>query len=91
MIDSTAPTATGPTPRGFIVFCESTLRYVGGPRAWVFPGLYVAGACLFERLIATNPHGATTGVWPWIGFLAYLLLFPLAYKRLSRIFARKKS
>jgi hypothetical protein len=76
---------------GFIVFCETKLCYEKGLKAWLFLGPYLLGALALEMMI-TNGHAQTaTGLGPWIGFLAYLVLFPLAWRRILKFVAPKKA
>lgn len=78
----------GPIPvarqKGLVVFCEKNLRYEGGLKAWVFLGPYFVGAFILEIVIETNPAHAQAAVGPWIGFLAYLILFPTVWRRVLK-------
>jgi hypothetical protein len=75
--------------KGFIVFCETNLRYEKGFKAWIFLGPYLLGALALEMMIAEHAK-ATTVVGPWIGFLAYLILFPLAWRKVLKFIASKR-
>jgi hypothetical protein len=69
---STPPVAT-PPPRGVAYFCEETLQYIGGGRAWLFFGPYLLGAICLEP----SPTGRSIhGISPWLVLLGYLVLFP---------------
>jgi hypothetical protein len=63
-----------PSHRGFIYFCEESLRYNKGLRAWFFFGPYLLGAVWLEP----GKKFENTGVslWSWFLLLAYLLAFP---------------
>jgi len=76
--------------KGFIVFCETKLRYEKGFKAWIFLGPYLLGALGLEMMIAEHAKSATA-LWPWIGFLAYLILFPFAWRRILKFVALKKA
>lgn len=76
--------------KGFIVFCETNLRYERGFKAWIFLGPYFLGALGLEMMITGHVPGATA-LWPWIGFLAYLILFPLAWRRILKLVALRKA
>jgi len=77
--------------RGFIVFCEKRLRYEKGVKAWIFLGPYLLGALGLDRIIDTGHAQASTPIWPWIGFLAYLVLFPPIWQRFLKFVASKKA
>ncbi|MEJ0000117.1 MAG: hypothetical protein WDO13_13690 [Verrucomicrobiota bacterium] len=65
--------------RGFIYFCESSLTYNHGARAWLFFAPYLAGAIALEsRLDWSDPAGS--GLWPWVGLLAYIVIFPTFWR-----------
>jgi hypothetical protein len=64
-----------PSHRGFIYFCEETLRYNKGARAWAFFGPYLLGAIYLEPGLNFNSTG-TAPLWPWLLLLAYLVAFP---------------
>jgi hypothetical protein len=76
--------------KGFIVFCETSLRYEKGFKAWIFLGPYLLGALGLETLITGHAKAGST-LGPWLGFLAYLILFPLAWRRILKLVALKKS
>jgi hypothetical protein len=65
--------AVTPPPRGFAYFCEGTLRYMGGGRAWLFFGPYLLGAIWLDPGLGTS---SIHGLSPWIILLAYLVIFP---------------
>jgi len=72
------PAAT-PPPRGFAYFCEETLRYTGGVRAWLFFGPYLLGTIWLEPMQGgVNVHGLS----PWLVLVAYLLIFPPVWRAL---------
>ena len=75
--------------RGFIVFCETNLRYEKGFKAWIFLGPYLIGAAALEMVIVRHSSSATH-IGPWIGVLAYLVLFPLAWRRVLKFIASKR-
>jgi hypothetical protein len=64
-------------PRGFAYFCEETLRYTGGVRAWLFFGPYLLGAIWLEP--AQNSR-SIHGFSPWLVLVAYLLIFPPVWR-----------
>ncbi len=66
--------------RGFIAFCETNLRYEKGVKAWIVLGPYFLGALALE-IIGNNRMG-----W-WLGLIAYLVLFPIFWRRLLRFAA----
>jgi len=71
-------TAT-PPPRGFAYFCEGTLRYSGGVRAWLFFGPYLLGALSLEPTLGgKSVHGFS----PWLMLLGYLVVFPPVWRAL---------
>lgn len=76
--------------KGFIVFCETKLRYERGFKAWIFLGPYLLGALGLETMITVHAKAATA-LGPWFGFLAYLILFPLAWRRVLKLVALKKA
>ena len=76
--------------KGFIVFCETKLRYEKGFKAWIFLGPYLLGALGLEMMIAEHAKSATA-LWPWIGFLAYLILFPPGWQRILRLVTLRKT
>jgi len=77
-----------PTPKGFIAFCETKLRYEKGFKAWITLGPYLVGALVLEKTVAE--HGeATSSLASWMGFLAYLILFPLMWQRILKLIALK--
>jgi hypothetical protein len=81
-------TDTHPRHKGFIVFCETKLRYEKGLKAWIFLGPYLLGALGLETMITV--HAKTVAVLgPWLGFLAYLILFPLIWRRILKFIALK--
>jgi len=75
---------------GFIVFCEKNLRYEKGIKAWIFLGPYLLGALGLEMMIDPGHPKATTSLWPWIGFLAYLVLFPSVWRQVLKFFRFRK-
>jgi len=76
--------------KGFIVFCETNLRYEKGFKAWIFLGPYLLGAVGLEMMI--RGHAQTeTSLGPWLGFLAYVILFPLAWRRFLKLVAVKNA
>ena len=75
---------------GFIVFCETNLRYEKGFRAWIFLGPYLIGAVCLEMIIPRHAD-AEPSLAPWIGFLAYLVLFPLVWRRILSFVSFKKA
>jgi hypothetical protein len=76
--------------RGLIFFCEKQQRYEKGLKAWIFLGPYLLGAFGLERVITEHAQSATAFV-PWLGLLAYLVLFPLAWRRILKLTAGKKT
>ena len=84
-----SPTSETSTPvhrqKGLIVFCERNLRYEGGLKAWFFLGPYFIDAFVLEILIDANPAHAKAALGSWIGFLAYLILFPSAWRRVLKL------
>lgn len=65
--------------RGFIYFCEATLSYTKGPKAWLFFAPYLTGAVLLEPGLDwknTNPHD----LWKWGVLLIYLIIFPVLWR-----------
>jgi hypothetical protein len=76
--------------KGFIVFCETKLRYERGFKAWIFLGPYLLGALGLEMVITERAQTAMA-LGPWLGFLAYLILFPLAWRRVLTLVALKKA
>lgn len=76
--------------RGFIVFCEKKLRYEKGVKAWIFLGPYLLGALGLEMLIDPGRANAPAVIWPWIGFMAYLVLFPPTWRQILKFITPKK-
>lgn len=75
------PADTGRSHRGFIYFCEHTLQYNKGVRAWVFFGPYLLGALWLEPgLSLKNVDHQTLGTW--LPLLAYLVVFPSIWRAL---------
>lgn len=70
--------------KGFIAFCETNLRYEKGFKAWIVLGPYLLGALILETIIGTDHSGSFLALGPWVGFLAYLILFPLIWRRILR-------
>jgi len=75
---------------GFIVFCETNLRYEKGYRAWIFLGPYLLGALGLEMVMPRLANAAPS-LAPWIGFLAYLVFFPLVWHRILSFISIKKA
>ena len=65
--------------RGFIYFCEESLRYNTGIRAWIFFAPYLVGAVWFEPGLNLK-NSVTPTLWPWLLWLAYLVLFPPVWR-----------
>ena len=74
--------------KGFIVFCETKLRYEKGFKAWIFLGPYLLGALGLETMIAVHAK-TVTALGPWFGFLAYLIVFPLIWRRVLKLITLK--
>jgi hypothetical protein len=70
--------------RGFIAFCETNLRYEKGFKAWIVLGPYLLGAFVLERIANTSGDTFALKLALWSGFLAYLIIFPDAWRRLLR-------
>ncbi len=71
--------AATPHPRGFAYFCEGTLRYTGGVRAWLFFGPYLFGAIWLEP---AQGGRSVHGFSPWLVLVAYLVVFPPVWRAL---------
>ena len=67
--------------RGFIYFCEESLQYNKGVRAWYFFAPYLIGAVLLEPQL---PFGGQdrSALAPWVILLGYLLVFPPVWRAL---------
>ena len=76
MSDPHQPAST-PHPRGFAYFCEETLRYTGGLRAWLFFGPYLLGAIGLEP---AQGGKSVHGFSPWLVLVAWLLIFPPVWR-----------
>jgi hypothetical protein len=76
--------------KGFIAFCETNLRYEKGLKAWIILGPYLLGAFVLERLANTSGDTFATKFAWWSGFLAYLIIFPDAWRRLLRYRSSRK-
>jgi len=74
--------------QGLIVFCENNLRYEKGLKAWIFLGPYLLGALGLETMIAVHAK-TVTALGPWFGFLAYLIVFPLIWRRVLKLITLK--
>jgi hypothetical protein len=73
------PSTTNPHSRGFAYFCEETLQYIGGVRAWLFFGPYLLGAIWLEPALGgQSVHGFS----PWLVLVAWLLIFPPVWRAL---------
>ena len=68
---------TTPHPRGFAYFCEETLQYIGGVRAWLFFGPYLLGAIWLEPAQGSK---SVHGFSPWLVLVAYLIIFPPVWR-----------
>jgi len=77
--------------KGFIVFCETKLCYEKELKAWLFLGPYLLGALVWEMMIPTGDAQTATGLGPWLGFLAYLILFPLVWRRILKFVTPQKA
>jgi hypothetical protein len=75
---------------GFVVFCEKNLRYEKGIKAWIFLGPYLLGAVGLEMIVNPGQARATPSLWPWIGFLTYLIFFPPVWRRILNLPASRK-
>lgn len=64
-------------PRGFAYYCEETGRYIGGARAWLFFGPYLLGAIVLEP---SQVGKSLDGFSSWLIVVAYLLVFPPAWR-----------
>ncbi|MCE0497419.1 MAG: hypothetical protein LV481_05665 [Methylacidiphilales bacterium] len=80
-----------PRYRGLIVFCETKLRYEKGLKAWIFLGPYLLGALGLEMLIDAKHVNVPTEFWPWVGFVAYLVLFPSVWQRILKLVRSRKA
>ena len=76
--------------KGFIAFCETNLRYEKGLKAWIILGPYLLGAFVLERLANTSGDTFAAKFALWSGFLAYLIIFPDAWRRLLRYRSSRK-
>jgi len=68
------------SPRGLIYFCEETLCYHKGLKAWIFFGPYLLGAIWLESEWWKGT--AFSGTWLSIFLMIYLLIFPAAWRRI---------
>jgi hypothetical protein len=76
--------------KGFIAFCETNLRYEKGLKAWVILGPYLLGAFVLERIANSSADTFAAKFALWSGFLAYLMIFPEAWRRLLRYRTARK-
>jgi hypothetical protein len=76
--------------KGFIAFCETNLRYEKGFKAWIILGPYLLGAFVLERIANSSGDAFATKFALWSGFLAYLIIFPDAWRRLLRYCSARK-
>jgi hypothetical protein len=76
--------------RGLIVFCEKNLRYENGLKAWIFLGPYLFGAFALE-IIFMDGSARTDSLTPWAGLIAYLILFPIIWRKFLRFIASAKT
>ena len=74
---------------GLVVFCEKKLQHEKGLKAWIFLGPYLVGAFALEMEITGNAS-STIALGPWLGFLIYLIFFPITWRRILKIIASKK-
>jgi len=72
--------AAHPQQKGFIVFCETNQRYEGGRKAWLFLGPYFFGAYILYATINEGHGEPQKSFLPWLGLIAYLVLFPSIWK-----------
>ena len=85
-----ASAEASPRHVGFIAFCETKLRYEKGFKAWIILRPYLLGALGLEMMIAEHAKSETSlGVW--LGFLAYLILFPPYWREILRLVAPRKA
>ena len=77
--------------KGFIVFCERNLRYEKGFKAWIFLGPYLLGAIGLKMLIGSVRMKDTAALWPWVGFLTYLIFFPSVWRRILKLLGFRKA
>jgi len=75
---------------GLIAFCETNLRYEKGIKAWIFVGPYLLGAFALE-VAFTNRSGRTDSFTSWAGLIAYLILFPILWRRFLRFIGPTKT
>ncbi len=84
----------GPIPSsrrgGFIVFCEKRLCYRSGLKAWLFLGPYFLGALVLDILVDPVKTKLAANPGPWIGFLAYIVLYPVLWRRISNVLPKRK-
>jgi hypothetical protein len=80
---------TSTSPKGLIVFCDRNLRYEGGLKAWLSFGPVILGAWILEAAITSHHGGSHRTLLLWFIFLAYLLIFPPAWKKALRFLRRK--
>jgi SulP family sulfate permease len=79
-ISSTSQDA--PRHGDFIYFCEHSMRYDKGLRAWLFFGPYLIGVVLLELLLDQNGKASSeSGMWGLFPLLAYLLIFPPVWRK----------
>jgi hypothetical protein len=80
--------------KGLIVFCDEKLRYEGGFKAWMFLVPYFLGAIGLEWVIAAADRARGAHIMElgaWLGFLAYLVLFPALWRRVLKVIVPKKT
>jgi hypothetical protein len=70
--------------KGFIAFCETNLRYEKGFKAWIILGPYLLGAFVLERCANSYDGAFAAKLGLWTGFLAFLIIFPEAWRRLLK-------
>jgi hypothetical protein len=71
------------SPKGFIAFCETNLRYEKGFKAWIFLGPYLLGAFVLESWVTTYRDSLAEFALGGV-FLAYLIFFPETWRRLLK-------
>jgi hypothetical protein len=86
-----SPNAAHPQPRGFIAFCETNQRYEGGRKAWLFLGPYFFGAYIWYATINEGQTEPQKHILPWLGFIAYLVLFPSIWKWVLKLVTPKRA
>ena len=76
--------------KGFIAFCETNLRYEKGRKAWLTLGPYFLGAYVWYKTINEGSAEPQKNILPWLGFLAYLILFPSVWKWVLGLLSPKR-